>query len=132
MLVPHRREDAELGDRRLAADQVEDALILVGLEAVFGDKLTEASDALPWLGMAMALLACAYLSVQYLLAMGKASFLFVLAAGVLAEVGLLLAIGDDLTAIAIALFAIQAVCASIILTLALRQKTPTGHSYAQV
>ena len=39
MLVPHRREDAELGQRRFAPDQVEDALILVGLEAVFGDEL---------------------------------------------------------------------------------------------
>ena len=38
MLVPHRREDAELGQRRLAADQVEDALVLVGLEAVLGDQ----------------------------------------------------------------------------------------------
>ena len=39
MLVPHRREDAELGQRRLAPDQVEDALVLVGLEPVFGDEL---------------------------------------------------------------------------------------------
>ena len=38
MLVPHRREDAELGEGRLAADQVEDALVLVGLEAVLGDE----------------------------------------------------------------------------------------------
>ena len=38
VLVPHRREDAELGQRRLAADQVEDALILVGLEPVLGDQ----------------------------------------------------------------------------------------------
>ena len=51
------------------------------LRMVFGDDLTEASDALPFLGLAMSLLACSYLSVQYLLAMGKASFLFVLAGG---------------------------------------------------
>jgi hypothetical protein len=64
--------------------------------------------------------------------MGRASFLFVLGAGVVAEVGLLLTIGDDLTAIAIALLGIQGVCAAVILTMALRQKAPTGHVYAQV
>jgi O-antigen/teichoic acid export membrane protein len=102
------------------------------LRVVFGEDLTDASDALPFLGLAMSLLACSYLSVQYLLAMGKANFLFVLAAGVIAEVGLLLTIGDDLTAIAIALLGIQAVCATTILTLALRQKTPAGREFAQV
>ena len=102
------------------------------LRTVFGDDLTDASDALPFLGMAMSLLACSYLSVQYLLAMGKASFLFVLAAGVVVEVVLLLAIGDDLTAIAITLFCIQAVCAAIILTMALRQRAPAGEAYVQV
>jgi O-antigen/teichoic acid export membrane protein len=102
------------------------------LRIVFGADLTDASDALPFLGLAMSLLACSYLSVQYLLAMGRASFLFVLAGGVIAEVALLLTIGDDLTAIALALFAIQAVCAAIILTMAMRQKAPTGHEYAQV
>ena len=39
------------------------------LRTVFGPDLTGAADALPWLGLAMALLACAYLSVQYLLAL---------------------------------------------------------------
>jgi O-antigen/teichoic acid export membrane protein len=102
------------------------------LRTVFGDDLTDASGALPFLGGAMSLLACSYLSVQYLLAMGRASFLFVLGAGVVAEVGLLLTIGDDLTAIAIALLGIQGVCAAVILTMALRQKAPTGHVYAQV
>src|ERR1044072_288869 len=34
VLVPHRREDSELGEARLASDQREDALVLVGLEAV--------------------------------------------------------------------------------------------------
>src|SRR2546423_7067550 len=39
MLVPHRREDAELGDGRLAADQLENALVFVGLETMLGDQL---------------------------------------------------------------------------------------------
>jgi O-antigen/teichoic acid export membrane protein len=102
------------------------------LRAVFGEDLTDASDALPFLGLAMSLLACSYLSVQYLLAMGRASFLFVLGAGVIAEVAVLLSIGDDLTAIAVALFCIQAVCASVILTMAMRQKAAAGQAYVQV
>jgi O-antigen/teichoic acid export membrane protein len=102
------------------------------LRIVFGEDLTDASDALPFLGLAMSLLACSYLSVQYLLAMGRASFLFVLGAGVIAEVAVLLSIGDDLTAIAIALFCIQAVCASVILTMAMRQRAAAGQAYVQV
>jgi O-antigen/teichoic acid export membrane protein len=102
------------------------------LRIVFGEDLTDASDALPFLGLAMSLLACSYLSVQYLLAMGKASFLVVLAAALAVEVPVMLIIGDDLTAIAIALAGIQAVTAAVILTMALRQKAPTGHTYAQV
>jgi O-antigen/teichoic acid export membrane protein len=102
------------------------------LRIVFGEDLTDASDALPFLGLAMSLLACSYLSVQYLLAMGRASFLFVLGAGVIAEVAVLLSIGDDLTAIAIALFCIQAVCASVILTMAMRQKAAAGRAFVQV
>ncbi len=38
VLVPHRRKNAELGQARFAADQVEHALILVRLEAVLGDQ----------------------------------------------------------------------------------------------
>src|SRR5262245_764634 len=38
MLVPHRRENAELGDRRLAADERENALVLLGAEPVRGNK----------------------------------------------------------------------------------------------
>ncbi len=39
VLVPHRREDAEFGEGRDPADQLQDALILVGLEPVAGDEL---------------------------------------------------------------------------------------------
>ena len=38
VFVPHRREDAELGEARRAADQLQDAGVLVRLEAVFGDQ----------------------------------------------------------------------------------------------
>ena len=38
MLVPHCGEDAELGDRGLASDQFQNPLVLVGLQAMFGDE----------------------------------------------------------------------------------------------
>ena len=38
VLVPHRREDPELGQRRRPPDQVEDALVLVRLQPVRGDE----------------------------------------------------------------------------------------------
>jgi O-antigen/teichoic acid export membrane protein len=94
------------------------------LASVFGDDLTQASNALPWLGLAMTLLACAYLSVQYLLAMGRASFIWVLAGCLVVETGLLIVIGADLTAVALALFAVQVVCAATMLLLAVRDRSP--------
>ena len=38
VLVPHRREDAELCEGRLPPDQLQDALVLVGLEPVGGNQ----------------------------------------------------------------------------------------------
>src|SRR5439155_7684677 len=51
------------------------------LGTVFGNDLKAASTALPWLALAMALLSSAYLAVQYLLALGRASFVWALAVG---------------------------------------------------
>jgi O-antigen/teichoic acid export membrane protein len=89
------------------------------LGAVFGEDLTGASGALPWLALAMGLLACAYLSVQYLLALGRASFIWVLGVAAVIEVLLLARIGADLTGVALALFGLQVVCATTVLTLSL-------------
>jgi O-antigen/teichoic acid export membrane protein len=94
------------------------------LRAVFGDDLTEASGALPWLGLAMALLACVYLSVQFLLAMRHRRFIAVLAVAAAAEVLVLLAIGADLTGIALALFAIQLACFACVLGVSMRTSAP--------
>jgi len=96
------------------------------LGAVFGDDLTEASGALPWLGLAMALLACSYLSVQFLLAMHERAFVAVLAVAATAEVIVLLALGAHLTSIAIALFVIQLACAACVLTVSLRTRAPVS------
>ena len=48
------------------------------MRIAFGPDLTQAADALPVLGLAMTLLAVAYLTVQYMLALGEARFLWVL------------------------------------------------------
>jgi O-antigen/teichoic acid export membrane protein len=96
------------------------------LEAVFGEDLTDAAGALPWLGLAMTLLACTYLAVQYLLAIGRWKFIGVLAVAVVAEIGLLAGIGADLQQVAVALFAVQLCCAAVMLTVALTTTDSDG------
>jgi O-antigen/teichoic acid export membrane protein len=88
------------------------------LAAVFGEDLTEAAGALPWLGLAMAFLACTYLAVQYLLALRRSSFVAVLMSAVVVEIALLAGIGSQLEQLALALFALQLACAATVLTLA--------------
>jgi O-antigen/teichoic acid export membrane protein len=96
------------------------------IEIVFGEDLTLATDALPWLGMAMVFLACSYLAVQYLLALGHTRFILVLALALAVEVGSLVAIGPDLTSVALAMLGIQAACAGMLLSLALRPPATQG------
>jgi O-antigen/teichoic acid export membrane protein len=91
------------------------------LRAVFGGDLTDASAALSWLGLAMTLLACTYLSAQYLLALRRSRFVWLLGLAAIAEFGLLLAVGDDLTAVALAVLAVQVALAAPMLLIALRQ-----------
>jgi O-antigen/teichoic acid export membrane protein len=90
------------------------------LEAVFGDDVTQSAGALPWLGLAMTMLACSYLAVQYLLALGRWRFISVLAVAAAVEIGLLAAIDADPTRVGLALFAIQLCCAAVMVTVALR------------
>ena len=93
------------------------------LSLVFGPDLTGAAGALPLLGVAMALLSVAYLAVQYMLALGKARFIWVLGAGAVAEVALLLAVGADLNTIALVLSGLQLLCASALLALSFRSRS---------
>jgi O-antigen/teichoic acid export membrane protein len=95
------------------------------LGTVFGDDLTQAADALPWLGLAMTLLAWSYLLVQYLLALSRSEFLLLLAAAALLEPLLLVAVGDDLVAIALALVALQAVVCATCLAMSLHARHRT-------
>lgn len=92
------------------------------LRAVFGSDLTRGTGALPWLGVAMTFLACAYLCVQYLLALGRRRFIPVLVLAAVADVVLLAGIGSDLTRVAIALAALQAACALVLFFVCLRAK----------
>ncbi len=92
------------------------------LSVAFGDDLTGGAGALPWLGLAMAFLACTYLSVQYLLALGRGAFIPFLAVAVVVEVALVVQFGDDLREVALALCALQFSCTALIVALAFRTR----------
>jgi O-antigen/teichoic acid export membrane protein len=64
------------------------------LRVAFGGDTVDAAGALVVLGAAMLLLAIAYLTVQYLFALGRATFLWALAAIAAAEVAVLLTSGS--------------------------------------
>jgi O-antigen/teichoic acid export membrane protein len=90
------------------------------LTAIFGPAYADGASALPVLAIAMSLLACAYLSVQYLLALERANFLWALAVAAVAEPLLLQGVGAELTAVAAGLLLIQAVLATVVLSLGFR------------
>jgi glycosyltransferase involved in cell wall biosynthesis/O-antigen/teichoic acid export membrane protein len=93
------------------------------LRVAFGGEYTTASDALVLLGAAMSLLAVAYLAVQYMLALRKTAFLWVLGLVALAE-PFLLTLGDyGLVSFATVVFAVQCAAAAGALLLALRSSS---------
>jgi O-antigen/teichoic acid export membrane protein len=92
------------------------------LRAVFGDDLTLAADALPWLAVAMTLLACTYLSVQYLLALHRARFIWALGVAAVLEPVLVAGVAPDLTTVAFVLLALQAILATTVLALGFRSR----------
>jgi len=91
------------------------------LELAFGAEYTTASDALVVLGAAMTLLAVAYLTVQYMLALRRTAFLWVLGAVAVAEPFLLTAGDFGLVSFAAVVFALQGAAAAGALTLGLRR-----------
>lgn len=90
------------------------------LRLAFGEEYTTAADALVVLGAAMALLAVAYLAVQYMLALRMTGFLWILGVVAVAEPFLLTAGDLDLVAFAAVVLGLQAVAALGALALALR------------
>ena len=93
------------------------------LRVAFGPDLTQAASALPVLGAAMTLLAVAYLTVQYMIALGRRSFLWVLGLVALVEPFLLSAGSFSLLSFAVIVFGAQCVAASSLLALGLRART---------
>jgi glycosyltransferase involved in cell wall biosynthesis/O-antigen/teichoic acid export membrane protein len=90
------------------------------LELAFGPEGAEGADALLLLGVAMTLLAVAYLTVQYMLALRATRFLWVLGAVAIAEV-LVLFNGDfGIVAFATIVLGVQVVAAGAVLALGLR------------
>ena len=92
------------------------------LRLAFGPDLTLAAGALIFLGAAMTLLAVAYLTVQYMVALGETRFLWVLGVIALAEPVLLAATHLSVTGFAGIVFAVQCVVASSVLALGLRAR----------
>jgi O-antigen/teichoic acid export membrane protein len=92
------------------------------LRLAFGPDLTLAADALLLLGAAMTLLAVAYLTVQYMVALHETRFLWVLAIIALAEPFLLGATDLGIVAFAAIVLALQCVVASSVLALGLRAR----------
>ena len=81
-----------------------------------------AAGALPWLGLAMSLLALTYLATQFQLALHRARFIALLAVAAVAQPLLLLGAGEGLRSLALAVLAVQGVVAAAMLVLALRKR----------
>jgi glycosyltransferase involved in cell wall biosynthesis/O-antigen/teichoic acid export membrane protein len=92
------------------------------LRLAFGPDLTLAAGALIFLGAAMTLLAVAYLTVQYMVALGETRFLWVLGVIAIAEPVLLSATNFSVTGFAGLVFAVQCVVATSVLLLGLRAR----------
>ena len=90
------------------------------LRIAFGPKLTGASDALFILGVAMTLLAVAYLTVQYMLALGEARFLWVLGIVAIVEPFLLSAGNPGILSFSAIVLGLQCLAASGVLALGWR------------
>lgn len=89
------------------------------LRVAFGEEYTNAADALVVLGAAMVLLAISYLTVQYLIALGRRGFLWVLGAVALAEPLILFAGDFSLLTFALIVLAVQAVATTGLVALGL-------------
>lgn len=132
-LVPEAARRTHLGERATGVLARTLGLILalalpmvlvyaVGAETVLriAFKLTGASEALPWLGLAMSFLALTYLAVQYQLALHRAAFIVVIAVAAALHPAAMIAIGDDLRGIAFGLLAVNLALAAAAIALAFR------------
>ncbi len=90
------------------------------LEVAFGPDGADGSGALLLLGVAMTLLAVAYLTVQYMLALRETRFLWVLGAVAIAEVAILFTGDFGIVAFATIVLGTQIIAAGAVLALGLR------------
>jgi len=96
------------------------------LRLAFGPGFTTASGALPLLGLAMTLLAVAYLTVQYMVALEQTSFLWVLGVVAVTEPLLLGFANLSVVPFAAVVLAVQCTVAVILLTIGLRLRVRGG------
>jgi O-antigen/teichoic acid export membrane protein len=89
------------------------------LHAVF--KLTAAAGALPWLSLATSTLAFIYIAAQYQLALHRSRFILLLAAAAVTQPFVLVALGTDLTALALGVLAVNVPLAAAMIALASRR-----------
>ena len=95
------------------------------LRLAFGAETVQAADALLLLGAAMTLLAAGYLCVQYMLALGRLSFLYALGVVAATEVALLTGVaGNSLLRFAAVVLALQAAASVAVLGLGLARPAP--------
>lgn len=99
------------------------ALPSLVLRVAFGDEYTDAASALVVLGGAMTLLAVTYLATQYLVALGRRGYLWVLAPIALAEPLVLLAADFSLLGFALVVLAVQAVATAGLMVIGFRERT---------
>jgi glycosyltransferase involved in cell wall biosynthesis/O-antigen/teichoic acid export membrane protein len=92
------------------------------LRVAFGPEATQAASALPVLGLAMTLLAAAYLTVQYMVALGEMRFVWVLALVAILEPFLLVSGNYTLLTYATVVLGLQLAVASGILALGLHTR----------
>jgi glycosyltransferase involved in cell wall biosynthesis/O-antigen/teichoic acid export membrane protein len=93
------------------------------LRLAFGAETVPAANALLVLGVAMTLLACGYLCVQYMLALREVRFLIALGVAAAAEIAILTGAGlSSITGFAAVVLALQALAALAVLALGLGRR----------
>jgi O-antigen/teichoic acid export membrane protein len=90
------------------------------MRAAFGEKFADSAEPLPWLGVALSLLACTYLAVQYHLALHRWRFIAVLAVAAIAQPVVITAVGPDLLPIATGLTIVNLALAVVMVLAAWR------------
>ena len=145
LLPEAAREAAKGGDPRHLLTRTSGLLMLIAipilalftfapdliLSLVFGDQAKLAASALPWLAAAMTCLSISYLSLQFLLALGRRAFLVLLAISAVA-VPLVVALRDSsLESVAIGLLILDAILAGLMLGLSFSARGAGEHGLSE-